>query len=36
MSLPPCRRFHPAEVVEPHQSDFGCGKIIFGKFRNEF
>jgi hypothetical protein len=23
MSLPPCRRFHPAEVVEPHQSDFG-------------
>ena len=23
MSLPPCCRFHPAEVKEPHQSDFG-------------
>src|SRR6202790_1548280 len=23
MSLPPCCRFHPAEVREPHQSDFG-------------
>ena len=23
MSLPPCCRFHPAEVKEPHRSDFG-------------
>src|ERR1019366_6525346 len=23
MSLPPCCRFHPAEVKEPHQSHFG-------------
>src|SRR5208337_2148146 len=23
MSLPPCCRFHPAEVLEPHRSDFG-------------
>ena len=23
MSLPPCCRFHPAEVTTPHQSDFG-------------
>src|SRR5271155_1932809 len=23
MSLPPCCRFHPAEVLEPHRSGFG-------------
>ena len=23
LSLPPCCRFHPAEVKEPHRSDFG-------------
>src|SRR5450759_435129 len=24
MSLSSCRRFHPAEVSQPHRSDFGC------------
>src|SRR5271165_5919270 len=27
MSLSPCCRFHPAEVLEPHRSDFGSSML---------